>query len=92
MMLLGTVSLLGPAVVRWPFAFVALNPPAVGLVLDAFALLTIAFDIGTLRRVHRATLYGAAGIFLEGPMGILLAALPSWRSILGWLQHALVRL
>ncbi len=92
LMLLGTVPLLGPAVVRWPFAFVALHPPMVGAVLDGFTVLTIAFDLGTQGRVQRATLVGGAAIFVAPPIALALSAAPFWPHFLDWLQRALLKL
>jgi hypothetical protein len=92
LMLLGTVPLLGPAVVRWPFGFVALHPPIVGLVLDGFTALTIAFDQGTRGRVHRATLLGGAAIFVTPPIALALSAAPFWDHSLNWLQQALLKM
>lgn len=92
LMLLGTVALVGPAVVRWPFGFVALHPPVVGLVLDAFTIFTIALDLGTRGRVHRATLVGGAAIFVVPPIALSLSSTPALHHFLNWLHHALLKL
>lgn len=92
LMLLGTVVLVGPAVVRWPFGFVALHPPMVGLVLDGFTLLTMAFDLETRGRVHRATLAGGAAIFVVPPIALALSSALFFRDFLKWLQQALLKL
>jgi len=92
LMLLGTVPLLGPAVIRWPFAIVALHPPIVGLVLDGFTVLTIGFDLRTRGRIHRATLVGGTAIFLAPPIALFLSAAPFWGAAVNWLQQALWKL
>ena len=89
LMLLGTVPLLGPAVIRWPFLIVALHPPIVGLVLDGFTALMICFDLRTRGRIHRATILGGVGIFLAPPLALILSGATFWRTAVNGLQQAL---
>ncbi|HLZ50330.1 MAG TPA: hypothetical protein VKP61_06260 [Candidatus Acidoferrum sp.] len=91
LMLFGTIGMLGPAVARWPFAFIAAKPPLVGLVLQLFALATITFDLFTRRRVHRATWVGAASLFLVPLIAVPLSTMPSWHHLLASLKQLLTR-
>lgn len=83
LMTLASAAIIGPAIARWPFEFID-NEPPIGLVLFYLlpTLLLIAYDLATLRRVHRATWLGF------GVMLLVLACfvgLPAWH---GWLAFA----
>jgi hypothetical protein len=91
LMLFGTVGMVGPAIARWPFEFIASKPPLVGLVLQLFALATIIFDLSTTRRVHRATWVGTATLFVVPLIAIPLSATPFWHQLLASLKQLLTR-
>jgi hypothetical protein len=80
LILLATISLMGPAVSRWPFAIFTKLPFITPLVLDLLVLLLMAFDLSTLRRVHRVTLW--AGLFLMVSQHLLIpiGMTPAWRA------------
>jgi len=89
LMLYGTIGMIGPAIARWPFAFIATKPPLVGIVMQIFGVAVIAFDLLTTRRVHRATWVGTATLFLVPPIAIPLSAMPFWHHLLASLKHHL---
>jgi hypothetical protein len=60
--LIATIGLMIAAVARWPFAPVYRNPIAAALVTYLFLLLLVGYDLWSIRKVHRATLW--AGAFL----------------------------
>jgi hypothetical protein len=91
LMLFGTVGMLGPAIARWPFAFIAAKPPLVGLVLQLFSLAAIIFDLVTRRRIHRATWLGAGTLFLVPLIAIPLSTTPFWHHLLASLKQLLTR-
>lgn len=62
LMLLATISLMGPAINRWPFAVIAQSHILTNVIIDFLVILLASFDIWTIRRIHRATLQG--GVFL----------------------------
>lgn len=56
--ILATVALLGPALARWPFAFVFSSDFVFFGILDLIPILLIAFDLWSLRKIHRVTILG----------------------------------
>jgi hypothetical protein len=64
LILLANIDLLGPAISRWPFHFIQHFAPSTGLVVDAFLLSLILFDLATRGRIHRVTVWGSIMIFL----------------------------
>ena len=83
---LATVALLGPALARWPFAFVFSSDFVFFGILDLFPIFLIAFDFWSRKRVHRATIWGTLLIFvmqfMMGPIGH--SAL--WHQFTVWIQ------
>ena len=88
LMLMASASLIGPAVVRWPFAFIDANPPLGLVFFDALpALLLAVYDLSTLGRVHRATWMGLAAVVTVLTSFALLPALPAWQAFTNWIRH-----
>lgn len=89
LMLFGTIGMIGPAIARWPFAFIATKPPLVGIILQLFGIAVLAFDLLTTRRVHRATWIGVAMLFFVPLIAIPLSTTPSWLNFLASLKQLL---
>jgi hypothetical protein len=62
LILIATISLMGPAVNRWSFLPIAHRGLWTSLIIDFFILLVVAFDLWSRRRIHRATAQG--GLFM----------------------------
>lgn len=62
LVLLATIILLDAAISRWPFSIIRREHFLVNVVVDLMVLAIVAFDLWSLRRIHRATLLG--GLFL----------------------------
>jgi hypothetical protein len=91
LMLFGTIGMTGPAIARWPFAFIANHPPLVGIVMQLLGILVLVFDLLTTRRVHRATWIGVATLFLVPAIAIPMSAAPFWLNFLASLKQYLSR-
>jgi hypothetical protein len=86
LMILATVAIIGPALVRWPFAFASSIPGLVGL-LYVVPILLVAFDLWTLRRVHRATICGTLAIVLIQFGAFGLGQTPLMHRLTNWVQN-----
>lgn len=62
LVLLATIIILNAAISRWPFAIMRREHILADVIIDLMVLVIAAFDLWSLRRIHRATLYG--GLFL----------------------------
>lgn len=87
LMLLAMVTLLGPAIARWPFAF-AHSFVGFFSLLDAIPLLLIAFDLLSPRKLHRATILGIALILVMQFSMVPLAHSAFWHHFTLWVQNA----
>lgn len=87
LILLATIALMGPAVARWPFAIMSRSPILPSLVVDVLVFLLAAFDVATLRRVHRATLLGGLFFMILQHGMVPLGTTPVWRSFAAFALH-----
>ena len=82
LMILGTMTIMGPAVGSWNLGL----PVALGVIF-ALPLLVVAYDLWSLKRVHRtsavATLLTAAWVFTLVPF----SKLPFWSHCVTWIRH-----
>jgi hypothetical protein len=85
LMLFSTIAILGPAINRWPFAFMA-SAPAQGAYFLAFPALIVAYDLITLKRIHRSTLSGLLLIISMVVAMLLVPSLAVWQRFTVWVQ------
>jgi hypothetical protein len=83
LMVLGMVSMLPPAISRWPIAI--RHAPVIPAVLLLFLLATPLFDYLARRRQHPVTVWGGAGVVVSLPLRFAIAHSATWHAIAGWL-------
>ena len=88
LMVLASAAIIGPAIVRWPFAFIGKGPIGVSFFYLLPPLLLVAYDLATRGRVHRATWLGLGLIAAILVSFSALPALPAWQALTRWIQHA----
>jgi hypothetical protein len=89
LMLFGTIGMIGPAIARWPFAFIATKPPVVGIILQLFGIAILIFDLLITRRVQRVTWTGVALLFLVPAIAIPMSTTSFWLDLLASLKQLL---
>jgi uncharacterized membrane protein YozB (DUF420 family) len=85
LMILGTLAIIGPAVNRFPFSD-AMRLPGTILVVLGLPLLVVAYDVWTLRRVHRTTVIATASIWIEALTLIPVSQLALWQPFIRWIR------
>lgn len=91
LVVLATMSLSTAALGRIPWAQLGLSPaagPVVGLA--ALALLLVAYDVLSLHRVHRSTMWAAAVVFAAGAFAVPLGMTTAWHHFADFLMRAAV--
>jgi hypothetical protein len=83
LMLLATVSLLPPAVSRWPLA--ANHPEVIFVVLIVFIGAMLLHDRLALRRLHAVSLWGGLALLASGPLRIAISQTEAWHRVATWL-------
>lgn len=87
LMMLATIGILAAAIARLPFAIMQAGPPAFFGFTDLFVLACVAYDLITLRRIHRATALGAILIVASQPLRLLIGGTHAWFVFAGWLTN-----
>ena len=76
-MMIATISLLGAAIARWPFAFVH-NHVFADLTLYVFLLAMVVYDLWSTHKVQRATLYASLFVIVVQQVSVPLAMTQPW--------------
>lgn len=88
LIILAPIAILDAAVARWPIhaSWWGLHPAE--WATEAFLLPLIAYDLFSIRKIHRATCWGSLWFLLlhhiRGPVGHTYA----WQTFAAWVQHA----
>ncbi len=88
LMTLASASIMGPALVRWPFDFIQQGPPiylTFFYLLPAFMIL--GYDVAMYRRVFKSTWLGLGLMVVATASFLVLPALPEWTSFTLWVQR-----
>jgi hypothetical protein len=90
LVLLATIALTEAAFGRFPWHQIGL-PPAAGALtgLGVLILLVIAYDLISLHRLHRSTLWAAPITFAVGAFSVPIGMTSAWHSFAGFLSRAL---
>jgi hypothetical protein len=78
LMLLGTISIMAPAIARMPF--VALRPAFASYLALIFVLAAIIYDWRSRGRVHSIYIWGGLIILLSGPVRFGIGHTAAWKS------------
>jgi hypothetical protein len=82
LMILGTMAITGPAIDRWGFGLNA----TLGIYL-ALPMLILAYDLWSLRRVHRSTVVGYAMIATSIFSILPVSELGFWQHVISWIRN-----
>jgi len=84
-MLLGSLSMLPPAIARWPG--VHLDPARVAVLMLPLVAAVPIHDLIVRRRLHPASLWGAVGLLASVPLRVAVAHTTTWHQFAGWLTR-----
>ncbi len=80
LILMGTIVLMDAAIGRWPVAILQAKPPLQDLVMLALLLLIVVYDLLSLHRVQRSTLWGTVVIMVVHVSRVPLAGSHAWQA------------
>jgi len=92
LILIATISLLGPAINRWPVALIQKVPVLTSAILLGFILMLVAYDIWTLGKVHRETLRAGLTVVISQLLLFPIGRTALWHSFADratriWIAH-----
>lgn len=85
LMLLAAVSILAPAIIRLPFAFVQTGPLVFFGLTDLFIVACVVYDFVARRRLHQAALLGGSVIVSSQFLGVIVMNTSIWLRFAIWL-------
>ena len=80
LILIATIVLVDAAVARWPIAILQEHPPLEAVVLFGYLLRIVAFDLFSLRRFSRTTLWASAVFVVVFLTRVPLGSTAAWHS------------
>lgn len=86
LILIATIALLIAAIARWPFAIFLGRPIAAGLFSYFFLLLLVAYDLWSIHKVHRATLWAGGFLIFVQQIRIPIGQTAAWHAFARWAQ------
>ena len=88
LILLATITICDAAVGRWPVAVLQQHPPLQALILLGFVAIIAAYDLVSLRRIHKITMLGFLLLAMEQFSRVPLAQTHPWIAFADWvLRH-----
>jgi len=82
--LIATIALTSAAFTRWPSAH--LNAQVAFLFTYILLLCLVAYDLWSLRRIHRATAWAGAFLIFVAQMSLIIGGTAAWHAFATWTQ------
>jgi FtsH-binding integral membrane protein len=83
---IATTALLIAAFGRWPIEMVRGNPVMAGLCSYVFLLFLVAYDLLSMRKVHRATIWAGTFLIFVQQIRIPIGRTAAWHAFASWAQ------
>ncbi len=88
LILIATTALMIAAIARWPFAFIQQTPLWVSeLCTYGFLALLLAYDVLSMRKVHRATIWGSLFLIFVQRVRLPIGGTGVWHAFATWAQN-----
>jgi len=87
LIMIATMGLVAAAFGRFPWARIGL-PPAAGATtgLGVLLLILVIYELATIRRIHRSTMWAAPLVFASVALSVPLGMTPAWRAFAALLR------
>ncbi len=86
-MLIGTIALVDAAIGRWPTAILVKHPPLQDVVFLIFFLVIVFYDLISLKRVQKATIWGSVTVMAVHLVRFPLGGTAVWHRFATFMQH-----
>jgi FtsH-binding integral membrane protein len=87
LILIATIAILGAPIARLPIAMIHRKPDVAHYFSDLFFIPLIAYDLWSTRKLHRATIWGAALVIIVHRLIGPIAHTAIWHGFAGWVQN-----
>lgn len=86
LILIATIGLMDAGVGRWPIAYLQANPKMQDLVIAAFLVAVVVYDLVSRRRVEQSTLWASLFVMVLHVARVPLAFTQPWQSFASYMQ------
>ncbi len=86
LILIATTALMIAPIARWPIAMVHRKPFMAAFFAEIFVLILAAYDLLSIRKIHRATLWGGAFLILVQQLRVPIGQTAAWHAFASWVQ------
>ncbi len=87
LIIIATIALVDAAVARWPVALFEHSPRMISVFCCLFLLPLVAYDLWSLGRIHRATLWAGGLLIAVHALRIPFAGTALWQNFAHWAQN-----
>jgi hypothetical protein len=87
LILIATIAIMDAPTGRPPFTAITAHRHMESVFVYAFLLLVIAYDLWSVRKVHRATIWASVFAVIALAVRIPIGSTGSWLAFDGWVQH-----
>jgi hypothetical protein len=84
LILIATITLMEAAINRWPFAIIQRAPFMIDVFAYTFLLLLVSYDLWSIRKVHRATMWGGLFLVVMQQLELPIGRTTVWQSFATW--------
>jgi FtsH-binding integral membrane protein len=84
---IATTALLTAAIARWPWHLVHRNAPRAAAATYFFLLMLVAYDLWSIRKIHRATVWACAFLIFVQQVRLPIGRTAAWQALAEWAQH-----
>jgi hypothetical protein len=84
LILIATITLMEAAINRWPFAVIERAPFMIDVFAYTFLLLLVAYDLWSMRAVHRATIWGGLFLVVMQQLELPIGKTAVWQNFATW--------
>jgi hypothetical protein len=86
LIILATTALMIAPIARWPLAMVHRKPFMAAFFAEIFVLLLVAYDLLSIRKIHRATLWGGVFLIVVQQLRVPVGKTAAWHAFASWVQ------
>ena len=85
LILIATIGISEAAIARWPVGVLQVHPMVRLLIILAFLLMVVGYDLVSLKRVHKTTLWASGFVMAVMLVRVPFAMTPLWQSFATWM-------
>lgn len=86
LILVATTALMIAPIARWPVAMVHRKPFMASFFAEIFVVILVAYDLWSMRKVHRATLWGGLFLIVVQQLRVPIGQTAAWHAFASWVQ------